>query len=230
MKYYKLIFFLVLLPFLSAAQEIADAVRILDTRNLNDLPEVYKRILKAEFKIRDVISAPGSGTYSTLMTIAPWVDGSGNKTYQLTFNDGGIFYRNALFTDRAWGGWRRLLVENSAGNVGIGTTDPTEKLSVNGNIRAKEIKVEATNWPDYVFENDYPITPLNEVEAFVIANKHLPGIPNGDRIAEEGISLGEMNKKLLEKIEELTLYIIDLKKSSIAHGEAIEALKRGFGN
>ncbi|MGJ1421064.1 hypothetical protein ACR79T_15700 [Sphingobacterium spiritivorum] len=98
------------------------------------------------------------------------------------------------------------------GNVGIGTEDPTERLSVNGNIRAKEIKVETANWPDYVFAEDYPLTPLPEIEAFIKANKHLPDIPWAQKITEDGLSVGEMNKLLIEKVEELTLHLIEKDK------------------
>jgi len=100
----------------------------------------------------------------------------------------------------------------ASGNVGIGTNTPAEKLSVNGNIRAKEIKVEAANWPDYVFEKDYQMPSLTETEAFINEHKHLPGMPNKDQVAAEGISLGEMNRKLLEKVEELTLLLIEKEK------------------
>ncbi|QQT24839.1 hypothetical protein [Sphingobacterium spiritivorum] len=92
--------------------------------------------------------------------------------------------------------------------VGIGIPKPTEQLEVNGNIRAKEIKVETANWPDYVFEKDYPLTPLPEIEAFIKTNKHLPDIPPAQKIAEEGLSVGEMNRLLLKKVEELTLHLI----------------------
>lgn len=102
-----------------------------------------------------------------------------------------------------------VLVEK--GNVGIGISSPSEKLAVNGTIRAKEIKVETSNWPDYVFEEDYKIKPLSEIEAFIKTNKHLPGIPNQKQVEEEGVNLGEMNRKLLEKVEELTLYLIQEK-------------------
>jgi len=105
----------------------------------------------------------------------------------------------------------KFTVENN-GNVGIGTLTPAEKLSVNGNIRAKEIKVETANWPDYVFAKDYQLQPLTEVEAFINKNQHLPGLPNKEAVAAEGVNLGEMNRKLLEKVEELTLHIIRLEK------------------
>ncbi len=100
----------------------------------------------------------------------------------------------------------------SEGNVGIGTKNPQERLSVKGNIRAHEIKVETANWPDYVFKSGYPLQPLTEVEEFIKLNGHLPEIPTAADAESEGISLGEMNKILLKKIEELTLHMIDLKK------------------
>jgi hypothetical protein len=100
----------------------------------------------------------------------------------------------------------------AAGLVGIGTSTPTEKLSVNGNIRAKEIKVETANWPDYVFSKSYKSLSLPEMEKFIVLNNHLPEIPSADQVKSEGIAIGEMNSKLLKKIEELTLYMIDMDK------------------
>lgn len=107
--------------------------------------------------------------------------------------------------------WSRVLLETN-GMVGIGTDNPTEKLSVNGKVRAKEVKVEVSNWPDYVFEKDYELTPLDELEKFIVVNKHLPEVPSAKAIESEGLALGEMNKILLKKIEELTLFIVDQNK------------------
>lgn len=98
------------------------------------------------------------------------------------------------------------------GNVGIGTTNPTQKLSVNGTIRAKEVIVETTGWSDYVFADNYVLQPLAEVEAHIKTNKHLPGIPSANEVAETGIGVGEMQAKLLAKIEELTLHQIEQEK------------------
>jgi len=96
--------------------------------------------------------------------------------------------------------------------VGIGTATPKERLSVNGKIRAHEVKVEIENWPDYVFTNGYKSLTLPEIEAFIDQNGHLPGVPNAKSVLENGIALGEMNKVLLEKIEELTLHLIEKDK------------------
>ncbi len=100
------------------------------------------------------------------------------------------------------------------GSVGIGTTTPTEKLSVNGTIRSKEVKVEAAPWPDYVFATDYALPTLKETETFIQKNHRLPNMPSAEEVAENGIALGEMNRLLVEKVEELTLHMIQLEKEN----------------
>ncbi|MDQ0638321.1 uncharacterized protein YaiE (UPF0345 family) [Pedobacter sp. W3I1] len=112
------------------------------------------------------------------------------------------------------------------GDFGIGTTTPREKLSVNGKIRAHEIKVETANWPDYVFEEGYKVGTLSGLESYIKSNKHLPEIPSAKEAETNGVELGEMNKLLLKKIEELTLYVIELKKESIAQQKQLDQLKK----
>jgi hypothetical protein len=94
-------------------------------------------------------------------------------------------------------------------------------LNVAGTIKATEIKVEAKT-ADFVFEEDYQLKSLEEVEQFVQENKHLPDIPSAKQMEEDGVGLAEMNKLLLQKVEELTLYVIDQKKKI----EALEATNR----
>lgn len=97
------------------------------------------------------------------------------------------------------------------GNVGIGVYPSFYKLEVNGTTRSKEVVVE-TGWADYVFEENYQLRSIDEMEAFVKANKHLPNIPKASEIESNGLKVGETNKAMMEKIEELALYIIQLKK------------------
>jgi hypothetical protein len=106
----------------------------------------------------------------------------------------------------------RMRIANN-GFVGIGTTSPTEQLSVKGKIRAQEVKVELTNWADFVFAKDYQLPSLAETEKHIKEFGHLPGIPSAAKVARDGIELGDMNKRLLQKIEELTLYLIEQNNS-----------------
>jgi hypothetical protein len=107
-------------------------------------------------------------------------------------------------------GWG-LVMNTNTGNVGIGTLNPTYKLSVNGDIRSKEVVVES-GWADYVFDKNYKLKSLDDVEKFITQNKHLPNIPSAKEIGEKGLHLGDIQKRMMEKIEELTLYVIELKK------------------
>ncbi len=103
---------------------------------------------------------------------------------------------------------------NNSGNVGIGTTTPDEKLTVKGKIHTQEIRVDLNGAvaPDYVFEKDYNLKSLQEIENYIIKNKHLPEIPSAKTMEEEGVYLKEMNLLLLKKVEELTLYLIEQEK------------------
>ncbi|CAL2075767.1 conserved exported protein of unknown function [Tenacibaculum sp. 190524A02b] len=128
-----------------------------------------------------------------------------------TANDGGVY----IGTDDS----QYSLWVQQNGHVGIGTYHPGAwKLAVNGKIRAKEIKVE-TGWSDFVFYDDYKLPTLEEVESHIKEKGHLKDIPSAKEVEENGVFLGEMDSKLLQKIEELTLYTIDQDKE-------IKALKK----
>jgi len=111
------------------------------------------------------------------------------------------------------------------GNVGIGTTNPTSKLTVAGNINSREVKVTVDAGADFVFENNYNLPSLDAVAKFIKENKHLPEIASADEMKKEGINLSEMNIKLLQKIEELTLYMIEQSKEIKALKKESESFK-----
>ena len=139
--------------------------------------------------------------------------GTVSESYLNYYNDGkwnlnssntsGTTLPIAFSTDGA----ARLFIKPD-GNVGIGTSTPDAKLAVNGTIHSKEVKVDLTGWPDYVFDNDYKLLTLEELKTYIDKNKHLPEVPSAKEMETNGVQLGEMNVLLLKKIEELTLHII----------------------
>ncbi|MCX2495302.1 hypothetical protein OQX63_17560 [Pedobacter sp. PF22-3] len=109
-----------------------------------------------------------------------------------------------------WGG--DLIINPTGSRVGIGTTNPTDMLTVAGKIGAREIKVSTNAGADFVFEADYKLPELAELEKFIKINRHLPEIPAAKQMVENGVNLGELNIKLLQKVEELTLHLIEKDK------------------
>jgi hypothetical protein len=102
-----------------------------------------------------------------------------------------------------------VAVMSITGNVGIGVIDTKGyKLGVNGGIHAQQVTVDMNNWADHVFRNDYELLSLTELEKYLVQHQHLPEIPSAVDVSKKGVDLGEMNKLLLKKIEELTLHLI----------------------
>lgn len=135
-------------------------------------------------------------------------------------NPQGMSYQNtAYFNDPG--------VNFFGGKIGIGTTNPGEhRLVVEGSVAARRIKVTTSStWADFVFDSAYKLPSLQEVESYVKTNKHLPEVPSAKEVKENGIDVGEMNKVLLQKIEELTLYIIELKKENEAMDKRLQRLE-----
>jgi hypothetical protein len=119
------------------------------------------------------------------------------------------------------------------GRVGILTTTPANgyALSVNGKIICNELRVQLTGaWPDYVFDEAYTLSPLKDVANFIKTNKHLPGIPKAEDIARDGQHVGDIQKKMMEKIEELTLYLIEHQKQLEEQQAEIAELKKHIAN
>lgn len=119
-------------------------------------------------------------------------------------------------------------ITGGTGRVGIGTTGIAAgvKLQVGGKVKCQEVEVAVTPWPDHVFKAGYELMPLNEVEAFINANSHLPGVPSEAEVASNGVNVGKMNATLLQKVEELTLYMIDLKKENDALKARVSNLEK----
>ncbi|MBC8172283.1 MAG: hypothetical protein H7X71_00130, partial [Chitinophagales bacterium] len=116
----------------------------------------------------------------------------------------------------------------ASGNVMIGASVPATGylLSVDGKIMCEELKVQLSeSWPDYVFADDYKLMNLYELEKSIQKNNHLPNIPSAKEIETNGIAVGEMQKMMMEKIEELTLYIIELKKQNDTLAQKVSVLE-----
>ena len=115
----------------------------------------------------------------------------------------------------------------STGNIGIGTTSASEKLTVNGNIVSKKVKVTQSGWPDYVFHVSYRLRPLSEVEQYIKQYHHLPDVSSSDEIEANGLDVGDNQSALLKKIEELTLYLIAQNKRLESLEKQLQQLKKG---
>lgn len=111
------------------------------------------------------------------------------------------------------------------GKVGIGTTNLSDALNVNGTVHAKEVKVDLTGWSDFVFEKDYPLQDLQSLKQYIQKNQHLPDIPNEEEVIKNGILIGDMNKKLLQKVEELTLHLIQKDDELKSYNEKLKLLE-----
>lgn len=143
---------------------------------------------------------------------------AGQYSFQLSGREASTYWRKNENT---------LYYDELNQNVAIGTNDSRGyKLAVNGKTITEEVKVTlAENWPDYVFDSDYALREIHQLEEFIASNKHLPDVPNRLQIESEGFNLGEMDARLLKKIEELTLYLINLNKSLGEARADIEELK-----
>lgn len=142
-------------------------------------------------------------------------------------NYGGIAYISCGFSSGAdkTGYQNRKLSIKKNGNVGIGIDNPNNKLSVNGKIKTQEVIVSANGWPDFVFKKSYDLPTLKEVEEHINTKGHLKDIPSEKEVIENGFLLGEMDSKLLQKIEELTLYTIEQEKQINKQKKEIASLK-----
>jgi hypothetical protein len=134
------------------------------------------------------------------------------------FSVGAIRYEDLLY--------HSVMVVTASGRVGINTEQPQSTLAVNGTITAKQVKITAQGWPDYVFAPAYRLRPLQEVADSIECYKHLPGMPSEKQLMTGGLDVAEMSKMQQEKIEELTLYLIQQDKTQQQMQHAIALQKQ----
>lgn len=215
-----------------------------EQKDFNALPRVG--INPMSIKLWDNYAGTGApSTYGALLEIYGKYAHSVSQLYfKSTWEGDKMMFRSAFYNQNYWGEWRTLLdsksdIESSgilkitgtansfvSGSLGVGTTTTgIHKLAVEGSVGAREVKVQAIGWADFVFKNDYNLPTLAEVEKHIKEKGHLENIPNEKEVLENGINLGEMNSRLLQKIEELTLYMIEMKKEIERQNEEIEKLK-----
>lgn len=140
--------------------------------------------------------------------------------------DGRVSFGRILESTGAYTETMRI---TGGGNVGIGTINTGSfKLAVEGKIGAREIQVTLTNpFPDYVFAPNYKLPSLASLEQYIIKYKHLPNVPSAEEVEKNGgVELGKLSTQLLEKVEELTLYVIELKKENEQMKKEIEKLSK----
>lgn len=158
------------------------------------------------------------------------IDAGGNESpnsniISLTTNLDSSSSGNGDSSSTVWSESNTTASYNGSVAIGINSVPNGYKLAVEGKIRAREIKVDTESWPDYVFKEDYKLLSLEEIQKHISEKGYLPNIPSAKEVETNGLELGEMNKLLLEKIEELTLYIIFLNKENQEQQKSIELLK-----
>ena len=169
------------------------------------------------------VPAPSNSTTIGLGTFSFYTGDPYSNQLHLTYNNQGILESTGkIITSDSVVAQNVKATNNGSflgtiysGNMSVNgaTTSNTYKLAVNSGILCEELKVMAdVPSSDFVFEPNYNLKPLSEVEAYVTENKHLPDVPSAKEFKENGYKVGEMDNLLLQKIEELTLYIIDLQK------------------
>ncbi len=167
------------------------------------------------------------GTYSDAGTTRIRIEIANDKTYWSSYYFSANDIRSSSSEYSGWtyysgqmpSGTGNIVTVKEYGYVNIGNSNSPCSLTVAGMVNAREVKVDATAGADFVFADDYRLRSLPEVEQFITANKHLPDIAPADSMVQNGVNMGEMQIKLLQKIEELTLYVIE-------QGKQNEALKQ----
>ncbi|WP_291287618.1 pyocin knob domain-containing protein [Flavobacterium sp.] len=183
------------------------------------LLDIRKTTLNAGGKsIVNIIGSTWAGDGAALVLTQLWNDRSYKTNIDNFGSDQNMVGSGLRVQTSYWDGSKvetiTPLTLTPVGNLGLGVINPQNKLDVNGAIHSKEVKVDMLGWSDFVFKKEYTLPTLAEVEKHIKEKGHLENIPNEEEVLKNGINLGEMNAKLLQKIEELTLYMIDMKKEN----------------
>jgi hypothetical protein len=184
-----------------------------------------KNYLRGTTVLADVGGSVGIGTATPSKTLEVAGDAASNSLYLSTawnnarINGNGeyIEYRSSWYHTfyGVTNSNPAMFIDGRTSKVGVNTSSPDASLTVNGQVHAKEVKVDLNiQGPDYVFEKDYKLSSLEEIKNYIDQNKHLPEVPSAKEMEKNGVQLGEMNMLLLKKIEELTLLMIKMKKEN----------------
>ncbi len=153
-----------------------------------------------------MISNPAATSQISDIRAGIWLDNDGRLKFRNTTGYGVAFRSQSNTTDI-------MNVTDAGVSIGTQATPAGYKFAVNGSVIASSVVIKQyANWPDYVFNTDYSLMPLPDIRAYIDQNHHLPEIPSEQEVAQNGINLGEMNRLLLKKVEELTLYMIEKDK------------------
>ena len=169
-------------------------------------------------------SSPGD-TYGVYGSASSSGTGDNYGVYGYAYEGYGV-YGSA---DGGWAGYFPFGDTYIGGDLRVGWTSdvPGYLVAIDGKIICEEIRVELSGgWPDYVFADDYDLMPIGELEKSIKKNKHLPGLPSAKKVEEDGIMVGDMTQNLTQKVEELTLYIIELNNQNKDLSKRIEKLEK----
>ncbi|MFI5161964.1 MAG: hypothetical protein ACHQHN_11840 [Sphingobacteriales bacterium] len=202
-------------------------VSALEIENPNSGSSAYNRLILQTAGASAFVDlyGPGfaaNGAYAP-NTMQVGANGTGGVNIAATNSSGALRFYTGGYAD----GNERLRIDNS-GNLGVGTTNTYGyKFAVNGSAIATSMTVKLySNWPDYVFRKDYQLPKLTDVKTYINAHHHLPEMPTEQQIAKDGLNLGEMNKLLVKKVEELTLYLIEQQKINQSQQAINTSLKK----
>ena len=176
----------------------------------------------------EFITLLNTGNGATQESAITWKNGGGANSAAISSQPGaGYNHGDLRFQTAVNGNLSTHMLINDQGNIGIGTSTPQSKLAVDGKITTREIECTANGWADFVFETEYELKTLEEVQQYIATNKHLPDVPSEKEIMQNGLNLGDMDAILLQKIEELTLYILEQNQQIGELKTALEEVRNG---